>query len=148
MNQSIHYKTSSASYDEILNHLWSCDKNHNPKLSERLDIPNYARKLLEKTVTFEAWSENHLIGLIAAYLNDKEQGFITNVSVSDDHIKKGIAKTLMQHCINDAVGKRICTLSLEVSNKNNAAINLYTKFGFKKHNQSTRSVIMRLNLKE
>lgn len=148
MNQSIHYKTSSASYDELLHHLWSCDKNHNPKLSERLDIPNYARKIFEKSVTFEAWSKDHLIGLIAAYLDNEEQGFITNVSVSEEYMKKGIAKTLIQHCINDAVCKRIGILSLEVSNKNNTAINLYTKFGFKNHSQNSPSVIMRLNVKE
>ena len=153
MNQSIHYKKNSASYDDILKHLWFCDKNHTPKLSDRLDIPAYAKKLFEKTVTFEAWSENKLIGLVATYLDDKTQGFISNVSVSDEHMKKGIAKALMQHCINDAVNKRLSTLSLEVSNKNNTAINLYSKFGFKnilegEIRQNTPSITMRLNLKE
>lgn len=150
-NESIHYRTSSASYDEILKHLWSCDNSHIPKLSDRLDIPVYAKKLFEQSVTFEAWSENDLIGLVAAYLNDKKQGFISNVSVSDEHIKKGIATALMQRCINDAVRKRLYTLSLEVSNENNFAINLYTKFGFKniggqKNSPPPPSITMILNL--
>lgn len=156
MNQEIHYKTSSASYEDILKHLWFCDENHHPKLSERLDMDNYARKIFGKSVTFEAWSKNDLIGLIAAYLDDEKQGFITNVSVSSEHMKKGIAKALIQHCINAAISKRIYTLSLEVSHENNAAIKLYKKLGFEKpglktgvknFSHSTPSITMILNLK-
>ena len=152
-NELIHYKTSSASHDEILKHLWCCDKNHTPKLSDRLDIPTYAKKLFENSVTFEAWSESNLIGLVAIYLDDEKQGFISNVSVSDQFMNKGIAKVLMQHCINDAINKRLSALSLEVSNKNNTAIYLYTKFGFKyiegqKSCQKNSPIRMRLNVKE
>jgi len=152
MTQPIQYRSKSASYEDILQHLWSCDKNHSPKLSDRLDITDYAKKIFEKSVTFEAWSENNLIGLVAAYLDNEKMGFITNVSVSGAHMKKGIAKSIMRHCINDAIKENICSLSLEVSSKNNTAINLYEKIGFKKHseknhNQNKSSIIMKLNLK-
>jgi len=152
MNQPVYYKTSSASYDELLDHLRLCDEYHTPKLSERLDIPSYAKKLFENSVTFEAWSENKLIGLIAVYFNNEKQGFISNVSVSGEHMKKGIATMLLQHCIKGAVRKHISSLSLEVSSNNETAITLYEKSGFqnseRQHPGKTIPFItMRLNLK-
>ncbi|OUR90539.1 hypothetical protein A9Q81_18805 [Gammaproteobacteria bacterium 42_54_T18] len=147
MNQSTLYKTSSAFYEDIHKHLLACDKSHNPKLSKKLNIADYAKKLFEKSVTFEAWYENDLIGLISAYLDNEKQGFITNVSIVDEHLKKGIANALMQRCINDAKSKGILNLSLEVSTRNSPAINLYKKVGFENHYQKTSSIIMRLNLK-
>lgn len=119
-------------------------------------MADYAKKLFEKSVTFEAWSESDLIGLIAAYLDDEKQGFISNVSISGEHMKKGIAKTLIQHCINTAISKRISALSLEVSHDNNTAISLYKNLGFentgeqktgvKNLSQTTPSITMVLNL--
>ncbi|MBL0182082.1 MAG: hypothetical protein IPP96_07240 [Chitinophagaceae bacterium] len=69
----------------------ACKNNFIPPLQDTVDIDSYAQKIKSKSITFEAWQNGHLAGLIAAYFNDpgKEVGFITNVSVENGFAGKG-----------------------------------------------------------
>ncbi len=55
---------------------------------------------------------------------------INNLSVDKRFWRKGIAKRLMQDCLDIAVKKGVRTVFLEVRESNSAAINLYRSFGF------------------
>jgi len=83
-------------------------------------------------VTFEAWEDDTLAGLIAAYLDDREsgKGFITNVSVLKEQMGKGIAETLMNNCIAYAKQQGIRSIDLEVSKGSEPAIALYENSAF------------------
>lgn len=112
----------------------ACSNNFVPALQHTVNINKYAIKIRDKAQTFEAWSNNTLVGLIAVYMNDPKlhTAFITSVSVLATMQGKGIANQLLTFVINKATELHYITLQLEVNKANNTAIQLYTKNGFTK----------------
>ncbi len=103
-----------------------------PPLSEKVDIQAYAKKMKQFAVCFEAWDGTDLIALVAAYFNDTEKktGFITNVSTLTKYSGKGIAKQLIQGCVDYATDLKFETILLEVNRHSLNAVGLYQKYGF------------------
>ena len=128
---NIVYKISTANYDNILGHLLKCSDNFIPHLTDTVDINIYAKKIIDKAICFEAWDNEELIGLIAAYFNDEKEhkGYITNVSTVKEYFGKGIGAQLMKMCIDYATTHQFKEIILEVR-KQNTAIRLYEKYQF------------------
>jgi len=127
----ITYSTGKASEKDILKHLQACNDAFVPPLSSRVDLETYSRKLSEKAVTFEAWAEGRLMGLIAAYFNnDEKQAFITSVSVVSSYKQHGVASTLLAHCKEHAQQGHFSEIRLEVNKDNVPAVRFYTKYQF------------------
>ncbi|MDE7209045.1 MAG: ribosomal protein S18-alanine N-acetyltransferase, partial [Clostridia bacterium] len=59
------------------------------------------------------------------------EGNINNLAVKEDHRGKGVGSLLIEDMLNVAKEKNLMALTLEVNEKNCAAISLYNKFGFK-----------------
>ena len=57
----------------ILKHLRLCDDNFHPPLSSRVVLTEYASKLCSVSERFEAWIGDELVGLVAAYCNDRRK---------------------------------------------------------------------------
>lgn len=126
------YKRGTAELNDILSHLQACDDGFHPPLSERVGLEEYARKVFENAVTFEAWSGTILVGLVAVYLNNeaKQSAYITNVSVLHTFLRLGIASRLLKDCVEYATEKNVKEIALEVNVENEPAINMYRKFNF------------------
>jgi ribosomal protein S18 acetylase RimI-like enzyme len=126
------FKIKTASAKEIFTHLKECDYDFVPPLSDKVNLMEYAQKLFKKSITFEAWSNKRIIGLIAAYLSkaDDLSVFITNVSVIQEYKRCGIASTLMRNCIFYVLNHNLTTILLQVDKNNIAAIEFYNTFGF------------------
>jgi len=149
VNESIEFRLNHASESKLAEHLRCCDADFIPPLSHRVEIETYAEKIKQKAMRFEAWSDNKLIGLVAAYLNnEKKCGFITSVSVLRDWTGKGVAGKLMKQCIRHAISSDMRQLKLEVAANNHPAISLYDKNGFTASSTDTQFVTMNLNLRE
>jgi ribosomal protein S18 acetylase RimI-like enzyme len=135
----IEYKINSASKNQILEHLQYCNNQFVPRLDSRISILEYSSKIESNAIIFEAWYDQKLIGMIAMYVNDVNNGYITNVSVYSEFNGKGIAKKLFQNLLNYNDTRNIKNIELEVNELNTNAINLYSKIGFvyveKKENQ-------------
>ena len=144
------YKTNNASVSEILNFLIQCDEDFIPPLSSRVTLNHYADKIAQKSKRFEAWHEDQLIGLVAMYCNDSEnsKAFITNVSVQSAFARRGVAKKLLQQCIEHAKLNEIQQICLEVGSDNLSARRLYDRLGFNVSGVSTNMVEMIIFLKE
>jgi ribosomal-protein-alanine N-acetyltransferase len=143
------YKTQTATELTIYNHLFECSISFIPPLTERINITDYSKKIFENATTFEAWKQEELVGLIAAYINDAENKitFITSVSVSNKYIGLGIASTLLNKCIEFVKQKNHKVIKLEVNKNNNPAISFYKKFNFIEIGMKEDSQIMQLQLK-
>lgn len=143
----IKYKTKTATEEEIYSHLKECNDSFCSHLDERVNIEEYSKKLFDNSVTFEAWVDNILIGLAAAYFNDMENhsGYITNVSVIKDYIRLGIASELMNMCIRYAKQYKVKEIKLGVYKKDNSpAIHLYKEFGFMDYKNKDDFMLMKL----
>lgn len=60
----------------------------------------------------------------------QDEGYITNVAVSPDFRRQGIAKALITELIEQAKAKRLAFVTLEVRESNAAARALYAGAGF------------------
>ncbi|MDC0357678.1 GNAT family N-acetyltransferase [Oligoflexia bacterium] len=147
---NIEYKTKAATDEEIFLHLKECNHHFNPPLEDKVNISEYSKKISEKAVTFEAWTDQTLKGLVAAYFNDFKNmfGYITNVSLAKDCIGKGVATQLMRMCITYARRWDFKEISLEVFQNNIEAIRLYKKFGFINIEDKSGLILMKCNLVE
>lgn len=146
----VNYTLNSLGKNEILDHLRACDNFFIPILSQRVDLETYARKIFNKSQRFEAVVEGSLVGLISVYFDysRKQSGFISNVSVDPRFFGRGVAKQLLTKCIDYSRQKRIRSLRLEVSSKNQAAQGLYRSFAFEEKEFIQSIVIMHLDLEK
>ena len=141
---SLHFTINQAGADEISRHLEQCSPLFTPPLNEKVDIGVYAGKIRAYAITFEAWDQSVLAGLIAAYFNNKETGkaYITNVSTLPGYNGRGIGSTLMTNCIHYGKEQAYKEIELRVAKQNQRAINLYTKFGFSELLQENDESVM------
>lgn len=132
MNDTMQYLTNKATEAEVIAHLFACDPEFVRTLQERVDIKEYGQKLYDKAERFEAWDDSTLVGLVAAYCNDRINctAYITNVSVLDDWQGRGIAAQLVDRCIEHSEKLGMTSIRLEVECGNAPALGLYKKFGF------------------
>lgn len=149
MNVLIEYRLNKASAAEIVEHLSHCDADFEPPLSGRVEINDYAQKIVEKATRIEAWSGGTLVGLVAAYCNDqvKRIAYITSVSILRAWIGKGIGAHLVGQCVEHAKVSGMQQICLDVAEDNKPAIKLYEKSGFIAGKASALFVSMKLYLK-
>jgi ribosomal protein S18 acetylase RimI-like enzyme len=145
VSSSIRFRLDSATATQIAEHLERCDDTFVPPLSSRIGIKGYAHKIRRHAVRFEAWDNESLVGLVAAYLNaDRRVAFITNVSVEAGFRRTGIASELIERCIERVTKQGFDGIELEVDSTNAAAIDLYLGRGFAVGGMPGNSVMMRL----
>jgi len=129
---AVKFLLNKASEAEIAEHLLNCDTDFVPPLSERVEVKDYAKKIVQKASRFEAWSGPTLVGIVAVYCNDQATGiaYITSVSVLKDWTGKGIATQLLGQCVRHVKEMGMQQVRLEVTSENLPAIKLYEKSGF------------------
>src|SRR5271157_4249264 len=150
MSELVEYSLNKASEAEIVEHLRTCDADFVPPLSGRVEIKDYAQKIVNKSTRLEAWSEGTLVGLVAAYCNDSEKriAYITSVSVLREWKGKGIAARLINQCVEYARASGMRLISLEVASDNTPAIRLYETSGFVAGKANGSFISMNLDLKD
>ncbi|WP_372898506.1 GNAT family N-acetyltransferase [Stieleria sp.] len=147
--QSVQYTISRATRVEILEHLEACSGQFQPPLADRVDLPSYAEKLFRRSVTWEAWHREKLVGLVACYLDLETQpakAFVSNVSVLQAYRSQGIARQLMACCHREVMQRGVQEIALEVSAGNAPAIALYSKLGYRRSATKGQNVLMQLIL--
>ena len=144
----IDFLINKATESNIHKHLSECDADFLKALVERIDIKEYSKKIFDKSLRFEAWANNDLVGLVAAYCNDQNRrmAYITSVSVLKEWQNHGIANQLINMCIEYIEKLGIHCISLEVTSGNTQAIKLYEKHGFSIAEDMKSSIIMKLLL--
>lgn len=143
MTNNIVYQLKTAKEEDICFHLNDCSDSFIPSLNSRVNIEEYANKIAERAVTFEAWTNGMLIGLIATYFNfEAKFGYITSVSVSKKFMGVGIASELLKRCISYANTNKLKEIKLEVYKENIPAINFYKKYNFTKNEIKNDSMFM------
>lgn len=146
---NIIYTINKAEFEKIVVHLSCCDPYFFPPLSSKVNIQDYATKLISHATRWEAWDNDKLVGLVAGYLNDfnKEYAFITSVSVLQEYNLKGIASKLISQFIRLAKEMGFIKIGLEVANDNREAKNLYKKLNFIANDDECKILTMVLHLK-
>lgn len=150
MTELIVYKINTASVLQIEEHFNLCSDDFINKLSGKVNIKSYSFKIKENALTFEAWCNEKLVGLVACYANNIETNiaFITNVSVIKVFQSKGIAKKLLESLKYNEQIKKFRKVQLKVDIINNIAINLYKIVGFDLDCKLDKQLLMTYYTKE
>jgi ribosomal protein S18 acetylase RimI-like enzyme len=148
--EGIEFREGTASMRDIQSHLEECDGDFLPRLSLKINIEEYSRKISARAKTFEAWSGKVLVGLVAAYLNDRDTriGFLTNMSVAKKFMGRGIATVLLDQCLSRSRLEGMKAVRLEVSVENREAIRLYRNFAFSEFERRGDTVFMEVAISE
>jgi len=141
---TIEYKINSASGKIIIEHLFKSADLFFPPLYTYVSIEEYGKKLFEKATNFEAWHENKLVGLAAAYFNDftNKIGFWSNLSLLNEYQNQGIASILASSVIEYGKNNGFERIILEVKSKNEKVKKFHEKHGFVKTGQNKDCFIM------
>jgi ribosomal protein S18 acetylase RimI-like enzyme len=134
---SISFKINNSTVKDIKQHLEECSIHFAPALDTYVNIEEYANKIYNKAIRFEAFNGPKLIGLVAMYIDlGKKEAFITNVSVDIDFKGAGVGKALIYEAKEHASKNGIKNINLEVYLENKKAIEFYHKNGFIIHSMT------------
>lgn len=121
--------TGTEVVDLIREHLHSMTLNSPPESIHALNL----EQLRRPEITFwSAWEGNELFGCGALKELDGNHGEIKSMRTSSSHLRKGVAKRLLQHIIEESKRRGYRRLSLETGSMDSfePARRLYTSFGF------------------
>ena len=113
----------------IREHLQSMAQISPPESTHALDIES----LRKPEVTFwSAWEGEELVGCGALKVLDGHHGEIKSMRTSSSHLRKGVARQVLHHIIEEAKQRGYRRLSLETGSQApfEPARMLYTVFGF------------------
>lgn len=121
--------SGSEVVDLINGHLKSMTLHSPPESIHALDL----KALRKPEITFwSAWEGDELLGCGALKELDKHHGEIKSMRTATHHLKKGVAKRVLQHIIEEAKERDYQRLSLETGSMAafEPARRLYAGFGF------------------
>jgi len=113
----------------LLEHLQSMRQISPPESVHTLDVDG----LRQPEVTFwTVWEDGELLGCGALKELDQQHGEIKSMRTSSQHLRKGVAKNLLNHILQEASNRGYRRLSLETGSMKefDAAHRLYASCGF------------------
>ncbi len=128
---------------KIYDFLIAIDDSLPVKLSDRVDVSQFANKIVEKANVFVETENDKIIGLVAGYINDTKTkiAYISMVGVLDEYRGRGISRRLLKEFIDEAEKKEFSEIHLDVEKNNQVALRVYTQLGFTKI-QTTNKIHM------
>lgn len=136
--------------EEISNFIYLMDEHFSPPISMRVDIPDYASKLIKKARLFGFKVDEQLSALIAFYCNDvvTKNAYISYLAVSPACTGRGIASKLLETCFEKCIEENMQAIYVKTEFNNRKAIKLYEKSGFTRVEEITTTVRHSLLLKK
>ena len=119
----------SEIYELLQEHLQSMALHSPPESVHALDI----EALRQPEITFwTVWERGELLGCGALKELDSQRGEIKSMRTSSLHLRKGVAKNLLNHILEEARRRGYSRLSLETGSMEafEPARKLYANFGF------------------
>jgi putative acetyltransferase len=116
-------------YDLLQEHLRNMRLHSPPESVHALDIEG----LRKPEITFwTVWESGELLGCGALKELDSQHAEIKSMRTSSLHLRKGVAKTLLEHILEEARRRGYSRLSLETGSMEafEPARQLYANFGF------------------
>ena len=119
-------------HENIFSILHYFDTLFDPALSHRFtNLAKYAEKLACNAIFYVA-KDTDFLGFIAFYANDNDSrtAYLILLAVQPVAQSKGLAKKLLDLCIETSKNNGMLTLKLEVRKNNCKAIRFYKRNGF------------------
>lgn len=126
---------------KFLDFLQRVDKDFRHSISSKVDLREYATKLVNRAYVSTAIEGDQIIGLVALYCNDTEKrmAYIPFVAVDSRHRGRHISKALVASAIAYARGNGFKTIAVHTENP--VALNMYVSLGFSVINGDERKYL-------
>lgn len=118
--------------EKVERFLRAVDKTFPVPLSERQDLTDFAKKLIEKATICTKTADGEIVSLVAGYTENttENMGYISVVATKEEYRGQGLAKELLREFIDVAEAKGLSAVHLYAVPENTAAINMYENLGF------------------
>ncbi len=109
------------------------DRDFPVPLSQKQDLKEYSKKLLEKATLCFVCEDGKILSLVAGYTENlsENMAFITLVATREEARGRGLAKELVQEFISLCREKNIKAVHLYAVPTNVSAVKMYHKVGFR-----------------
>ena len=129
MNSVLQVVHGNESIERIVQFHNRIDELLIPRLSSRVDIAEYAKKLAQRALNIFVTVEREDIGICSIYCNEAE-AFITSFAVCEEYQGMGIGMQLMRRAIHLAKSSGCSCILLDVHFTNTKAKRFYLNNGF------------------
>lgn len=116
--------------ESIYTFLVEINDEYNPPLDAKVDLHQYAEKILDNAVLFVEDDNSKIVGMVVLYCNDinGEKAYIPLVGVLPAYRRWGIAKKLMLEAISYVNSKEFKVVGIHSNNP--IAVKAYCDLGF------------------
>ena len=124
-------RRNRISLEELKQSLYDVDKDFVPPLSERVDLDEYAQKMIDNArFVIERDINGDIKGVVAYYADDKDSpnGFVTHVATKQKYRHQGVANRLMERTISNC--KKTGKIGVNLKTSNPEALRFYKGMGF------------------
>lgn len=134
------HKITDKNYTLLCDYLNNVDEDFPIPLSEKVNLNDFAKKIIDAGIGFYYLDGEKLAGVILFYANNKETltSYVSVLSVDENYRKQGIAQKLLNECINYCKKLEFKHIELYTHKTNTGAIKLYEKNGFVKYDDTSR----------
>lgn len=132
--------------DKFYDFLLRVDKDFPTPLSKRVNLRDYAQKLVDNGFVVSSIKDNKIMGIVAIYCNDYESmyAYVPLVAVDKKYRGHKISRALMSCAINYARGLGFKKIGIHTENL--VALNLYCSLGFEIMDGTKERKYLELNL--
>ncbi len=124
------YKADYKEYIKSLNYEW-LEKHFAVEPVDVIQLSNPQKEILDKGGRiFFALDDDKVIGTASLLKVSEEEYELAKMAVTKKYQHAGIGKMLMEHCIEEAKLLNAKKITLFSNTKLEAAIHVYTKYGF------------------
>ena len=127
-------KLNLSDADDLASFLASVDKDFPVPLSSKVDIDEYAIKLLNRGFVVGARDEKGLLrGIAAGYANDSENliAYLSVIAVAADYRGQGLSSDLLTAFESRSIDEGMASISLQTHSSNVRAIKFYQHMGYR-----------------
>lgn len=113
----------------ITSHLTQMASQSPPESKHALGL----EKLQQSDITvWSAWEGDEILGCGALKELEREHGEIKSMKTAPEHVRKGVARSILQEIVNEAIRRGYTRVSLETGSMKafEPAHKLYERFGF------------------
>ena len=144
--ENIDFYFKSLSPEEIANYLKLNDNDYFQKLSNRIDIDDYAKKLHQKSLHFTLYEKDKLVGFSPCYFDNKikNTGYVSSLTIRDGYRGFGLGGRLLMHIKAYAKKSSFIDIKVSVHCDNKISINFYKKNTFEIFEQNDETNICTL----
>lgn len=119
----------------LVNFFREVDRSFPIPLSEKVNINQYAQKLLEYGTLCVKIKDDAIQGLVGGYTENVEEkrAYISVVAVLSSCYRQGVASKLVREFIEQCREKQLQSIHLYTHKNNTGAIEMYRRIGFQEY---------------